>query len=81
MTRCSAHGDRIQLTPSRAVNLLGATRPLNQIVVGQAPYLRRCIGGALKHHLLDPLLSALKPLKSLTITDEPHGPPHPHHPW
>jgi plasmid stability protein len=24
---------------------------------------------------------ALKPLKSLTTTDEPYGPPHPHHPW
>ena len=30
---------------------------------------------------LDPLLSALKPLKSLITTDEPYGPPHPHHPW
>jgi hypothetical protein len=25
MTRCPAHGNRIQLTPSRAVNLIGAT--------------------------------------------------------
>jgi transposase InsO family protein len=25
MTRCPAHGNRIQLTPSRAVNLFGAT--------------------------------------------------------
>jgi hypothetical protein len=30
-------------------------RPLNQIVVGQPaePYLRRCISGALQHHLRD----------------------------
>jgi hypothetical protein len=28
MTRCPAHGNRIQLTPSRAVNLIGAiTQP------------------------------------------------------
>ena len=33
MARCPAHGNRIQLNPSRAVNLFGA--PLNQIVVGQ----------------------------------------------
>jgi hypothetical protein len=36
MIRCPAHGNRIQLNPSGAVNLYGATRPLNQIVVGQS---------------------------------------------
>jgi hypothetical protein len=40
MTRRPAHGIRIQLNPSRAVNRFGATRPLNQIVVRQlaAPF-------------------------------------------
>jgi hypothetical protein len=34
MTRCPAHGNRIQQTPAGAVNLFGA--PFNQIVVGRA---------------------------------------------
>jgi hypothetical protein len=40
MTRCPAHGNRIQLNPSGAVNLFGATRPLNQIVVGHVDQLQ-----------------------------------------
>lgn len=38
MTRCPTHGNRIQLTPSGAVNLFGA--PLNQIVIGHGDQLQ-----------------------------------------
>jgi hypothetical protein len=50
MTGCPAHGNPIQLTPSGAVNLFGATRPLNQIVVGHVDQLQAVPQAKGAHH-------------------------------